>query len=101
LHLLKNCPNCGKHFSVEKKGKKLVGTKHHTERVDLDLTTRTTGLMGDYSIQHPVPSPVSEEILIETETFETAYECTHCHYKWTEESVEVIEGSVGSKELHE
>jgi transposase-like protein len=101
LDLLKKCPNCGKHFSVEKKGKELVGTEHHMEHVDLDLATRTTGLMADYSIQHPVPSPVAEEIPVETETFETEYECSHCHYKWTEKSVKVIEGSTDGKDFKE
>jgi transposase-like protein len=97
MDLLKKCPNCGKHFSVEKKGKELVATEHHMEHIDLDLATRTSGLMHDNSIQHPPPNPISEEIPVETETFETSYECSHCHYKWTEKSVDVVEGTADSK----
>jgi len=97
LKLLKKCPNCGKHFSVEKKGKELVETEHHMEHVDSDLTTRTSDFMSDLSLQHP--GPVSEDIPVETETFKTTFECTHCHYKWTEESVEVFEGTANTKEF--
>ncbi len=97
MDLLKKCPNCGKHFSVEKKGKELVETEHHMEHIDLDLATRTSGLMHDNSIQHPPPNPISEEIPIETETFETSYECSHCHYRWTEKSVDVVEGTADTK----
>jgi hypothetical protein len=67
LELLKKCPNCGKHFTVKKEGKELVSTEHHMEHVDLDRTARTTGLMSDFSGQHPTPNPVSEEIPVETE----------------------------------
>lgn len=99
MDLLKKCPSCGKHFSVKKEGKELVSTEHHMEHVDLDLTTRMSGLMSDHSSQHPVPNPVSEEIPVETETFETTYECSHCHYKWTEKSVDVVEGTEDAKEF--
>ena len=100
MDLLKKCPNCGKHFSVEKKGKKeLVSTEHHMEHVDLDLASRTEGLMHDTSLQHPPPNQLSEEVAIETETFETSYECEHCHYKWTEKSVDVVEVTADSKEF--
>ena len=99
MELLKKCPNCGKHFTVKKEGKELVSTDHHMEHVDLDRTARTTGLMSDFSGQRPTPNPLSEEIPVEMDTLETTYECTHCHYKWTEKSVDVIEGNAEAKEF--
>jgi transposase-like protein len=99
LELLKKCPNCGKHFTVKKEGKELVGTDHHMEQISPDRTTRMSSLMSDSGVQNPMPNPNTERIPVETETFETTYECTHCHYKWTEKSVEVVEGNEDPKEF--
>jgi transposase-like protein len=97
MDILKKCPNCGRHFSVERRGKELVGTEHHTEHVELDRATRIDGMVADGSIQHPPVTPVSEEIPVETETFETTFECVHCHHTWTEKSTKVIEGTTDPK----
>ncbi len=100
MKLLKKCPKCGKRFSVEKKGKELVNTEHHTERVVLEQAAERAGLVADGSLQNPTPSPIETEVPVETETFETTFECVHCHHKWQEESVEVLEGAADTKAFH-
>lgn len=86
---------------MEKKGKKLVETEHHTERVVLEKAAERAGLVADASLRTPNPDIIEDEVPVETETFEVSYECAHCHYKWKEESVEVMEGTADSKDFQE
>ena len=71
------------------KTKKLVDAERETERIVHDIAVGGLGAPSAL-VSSPVVANIVEEVPVERETFDVAYECRHCHHKWTE-TVTVVE----------
>ena len=88
MNFLRRCPSCGKRFAVVVESKTLIDAEAGTQKIVRNATPRATSRLGGYS------SPVlvvitTEEVPIETETFEIGYDCKHCGHRWKEQMTTV------------
>jgi hypothetical protein len=82
LEFFRQCPSCGRRFSVKVEWKELLESQEDTTRVVHDISTFPIGPMGKVTTSI---ATVADKVPIERETFRITYVCGHCKHGWSEE----------------
>lgn len=78
---MRRCPSCGHRFAVKSRGTKLVKSEGGTERIPRTFVVKAADPRG-YGMN--VAKVTYEDIPIERDSFEVAFECENCRHRWVE-----------------